>query len=284
MRLQLRWAWWGLPVWLILQSAAACADTVIHYPRPETGADHLSQYPLRLLQQALHGAERDYRVELYPVRMQQARALLRLENSEGIDVVTTMTSAEREARLQPIRIPLDKGVWGLRLLLINKASAGKFAAIASAAQLKPLLAGQGSNWPDTAILRGNGMRVYGAPAGYEVLYRMLETGNIDYFPRSVTEIWGEHQLHRDALMIEPALVLRYRTAVYFFVRKSDTRLAADLQNGLERMLADGSFEKLFQKFFGEQIRRAALKDRRVIDLVNPTAPALPLERRELWFY
>ncbi|UUZ49017.1 hypothetical protein LP420_00160 [Massilia sp. B-10] len=50
------------------------------------------------------------------------------------------------------------------------------------------------------------------------------------------------------------------------------------------MIADGSFEKLFQKFFGEQIRRAALKDRRVIDLVNPAAPALPLERKELWFY
>lgn len=282
--MQGQWARWILPIWLALQIAPACADTVIRYPRPESGADHLSQYPVRLLEQALQHAGRSYRVELYPVRMQQARALLRLENSEGIDVVTTMTSAEREARLQPIRIPLDKGVWGLRLLLINKAAAARFAGLASADQLKPMLAGQGSNWPDTAILRANGLRVYGAPASYEVLYRMLETGNIDYFPRSVTEIWGELKLHQDALMVEPSVVLRYRTAVYFFVRKGDTRLAADLHAGLERMIADGSFEKLFQKFFGEQIRRAALKDRRVIDLVNPAAPALPLERKELWFY
>jgi hypothetical protein len=282
--MQRRWARWILPMWLALQALAADGATVIRYPRPESGPDHLSQYPLRLLEQALRRAGQDYRVELYPVRMQQARALLRLENSEGIDVMTTMTSAERETRLQPIRIPLDKGVWGLRLLLINKASADKFAAITRAGQLKPLLAGQGSNWPDTAILRANGMRVYGAPGGYDVLFRMLETGNIDYYPRSVTEIWGEHQLHSDALMIEPSLVLRYRTAVYFFVRKGDTRLAADLQSGLERMIADGSFDKLFLKFFGEQIRRAALKDRRIIDLANPMAPALPLERKELWFY
>lgn len=301
--MQLRWGNWCaalpllrslamvLPSALVLWSAQSPAlaaggsgATVIHYPRPENGPDDLSQYPLRLLDQALRRSGHAYRVELYPVRMQQARALLRLENGEGIDVVTTMTSAEREAHLQPIRIPLDKGLWGLRLLLINKSHAARVGAIRHLDQLKPLLAGQGSNWPDTAILRSNGLRVYGAPASYEVLFRMLENGSIDYFPRSVTEIWGEHQFHGGALMIEPTLLLRYRTAVYFFVRKGDTRLATDLQAGLERMVADGSFDKLFQKYFGEQIRMAGLKDRRVIELSNPMAPALPLERKELWFY
>lgn len=282
--MRLRWEAWCIALLLALLPQLADGATVIHYPRPENGPDHQSEYPLHLLEQALRRSGHAYRIELYPVRMQQARALLRLENGEGIDVMTTMTSPEREERLLPIRIPLDKGVWGLRLLLINKESVAKFGAVTSVEQLKPLLAGQGSNWPDTAILRSNGLRVYGAPGSYEVLFRMLEHGSIDYFPRSVTEVWGELHFHGAALMIEPTLVLRYRTAVYFFVRKGDTRLAAHLQAGLERMIADGSFEKLFQRYFGEEIRQSGLKGRRVIDLANPMAPALPLERKELWFY
>ena len=70
----------------------------------------------------------------------------------------------------------------------------------------------------------------------------------------------------------------------FSVRKRDARLAANLTAGLEKMVADGSFDKLFQEHFGEQIRQAALKERRIIDLDNPMAPSLPLERKELWFH
>jgi hypothetical protein len=275
--------WLAILLTLAWLPAAVAADIVIRYPRPESNPDDRSRYPLRLLELALSRSDNDYRIEISPWRMQQGRALLQLEKNEGIDVLSTMTSTEREARLQAIRIPIDKGLIGWRLLLVERAKLGQMAHLRTLTELKNFSAGQGSDWPDTAILRDNGLPVYGTTS-YESLFSMLESGRIDYFPRSVTEIWAEADLHRKKLAVEPGIVLRYPTALYFFVRKEDTRLAADLNVGLERMIADGSFDRVFQEFFGDMIRRAGLRERHVIDLNNPLMPdSMPLARKNLWF-
>jgi hypothetical protein len=274
--------------WLLLIAALtapplASAEVVVRYPRPESGPDERSVYNQRLLELALERAYITYRVEQYPVRMLQGRALLRLQNGDGIDVVSTMTSVEREANFLPIRIPLDKGLIGWRLLLINRAQLSKLGSLSSLDDLKGFAAGQGSDWPDTAILRANGLNVYGT-SNYDSLFSMLESGRIDYFPRSVTEIWAEYELYQRRLAVEPSVVLHYPAAVYFFVRKNNTRLATDIAEGLEKMIADGSFEKLFQEYYGEMIRKSALKERRVFELKNPLMPkTLPTGRKNLWF-
>lgn len=261
----------------------ASAEIVVRYPRPESNPDERSLYTQRLLELALHRTNPSYRVEQHPVRMLQGRALLRLQNGDEIDVVSTMTTSEREANFTPIRIPLDKGLIGWRLLLINKSQAAKLKGVRTLDDLKHLTAGQGSDWPDTAILRANGLPVYGT-SNYEALFNMLESERIDYFPRAVTEIWSEVGLYQERLAVEPSLVLRYPTAIYFFVRKDNTLLAADITSGLEKMIADGSFEKLFQDFFGDMIRKSGLKERRIVDLKNPLIPkSLPLGRKNLWF-
>jgi hypothetical protein len=268
----------------LLAPLLAHAEVVVRYPRPESGPDERSRYTLRLLELALDRAYTTYRVAQHPVRMLQGRALVRLEANDGIEVVSTMTTAEREAKLLPIRIPLDKGLIGWRLLLINKAQASKFGALRSLDDLKLLTAGQGSDWPDTAIMRANGLNVYGT-SNYEALFSMLESERIDYFPRSATEIWAELPLYQQRLMVEPSVVLRYPTAIYFFVRKGNTQLAADITAGLEKMIADGSFEKLFQEYYGDMIRKSSLKDRRVFDMKNPYMPKdMPIGRKNLWYH
>ncbi len=268
----------------LLAPAAAFADTVVTYPRPETAPDERSRYTQRLLELVLQRAYLTYRVELHPVRMQQGRAIVRLKNNEGIDVISTMTSIERENDMLPIRIPIDKGMIGWRLLLINKNSEARFKAVSTLAALKKMTAGQGNDWPDTAIMRANGLNVYGT-SNYESLFNMLESERIDYFPRAVTEIWSEAELYEQRLMVEPGIVLRYPTALYFFVRKGNARLAIDIREGLEKMIADGSFEKkLFQEYYGDMIRRSSLKGRRVFELKNPLVPpGMPFDRKNLWF-
>lgn len=269
---------------LLAMPVRAAADAfVVRYPRPESNPDQRSRYPLRLLERALARSEHQYRIEISPLRMQQGRALLRLEKDDGIDVVSTMTSADREARLHAIRIPIDKGLIGWRLLLVERSRLGRLKGLRSAAQFRNFSAGQGSDWPDAAIMRANGMLVYGT-SSYEALFSMLGNGRIDYFPRSITEIWDEVDLHRDQLAVEPGIVLHYPTAMYFFVRKGNDQLATDLAAGLEKMIADGSFERLFQESFGDMIRRAALRERHVIEMHNPLMPdTLPLARKNLWF-
>lgn len=260
--------------------AAGTATTVV-FPRPETDTDVRSMYPARLLQLALNRSGRNYKVQLSALRMPQGRGLLRLKNGEGVDVVCYMTSAEREASLLPIRIPVDKGLIGWRLLLVRAENA---ATLGGVERIKSLTAGQGSDWPDTTILRENGFKVY-ATMTYDSLFSMLANKRIDYFPRSVSEIWQEVELHGPNLAVAEGIVLRYPSATYFFVRKDDTRLAADITAGLERMIADGSFEKLFQQFYGDLVKRSALRERQIIDLHNPMLPGgIPAARKSLMYH
>lgn len=269
-----------LSIGLLMPFAGHAADTVVWVPRPESMFDNRTSFTTAVLQEALARSGKAYRVEQHPVRMQQGRALLRLQAGDGIDVVSTMTSREREARVQPIRIPLDKGLLGWRLLLVSKQRT--MPALRTLGDIQPLVAGQGSDWPDFDILRANGLKVYGT-SNYPSLFSMLASGRIDYFPRGLTEIWDEQQFYRTRLAIEQGVVLRYPTALYFFVRKGNTVLERDIAAGLERMLADGSFNRMFEREYGAMIRKADLRSRRVIMLHNPVMPVLPLERKSLWF-
>ena len=267
----------------LAQPPCAMGATVVYYPRPESGPSEPARYGQKLLEEVLKRAGGNYRVERYLVRMHQVRAIEHLKSGEGIDVLNTMTSIAREQDMLPIRIPIDKGLIGWRLMLIRQSQAATFGAVTSLDDLKKLTAGQGKDWPDTQVLNAGGLRVYGT-SDYTSLFKLLENGRIDYFPRGVTEAWADLALHPHNLMVEPTIALRYPTAIYFFVRKGNTRLAADISAGLEKMIADGSFEKLFQEYYGATIRRARFKDRRIFELPNPVQPpGMPLERKNLWY-
>ena len=68
------------------------------------------------------------------------------------------------------------------------------------------------------------------------------------------------------------------------VNRKNTRLAHDIRVGLEKAIRDGSFHKLFQQYFGAQIRKAHLETRTVIELQNPLQPPeTPSIRPELWY-
>jgi hypothetical protein len=57
-----------------------------------------------------------------------------------------------------------------------------------------------------------------------------------------------------------------------------------LEDGLRQMLKDGSFDKLFLKYYGEDIRRANLESRKVFTIKNPfLSSKTPFEDSRLWF-
>ncbi|NYE63347.1 hypothetical protein FHW58_004577 [Duganella sp. 1224] len=269
-----------------LAAAPARAATLVRYPQSEeeghdSGREH---YPLRLLRLALARAGHDYALEPTAVMMRQNRALAELQAGRVVDVLWTMTSQQRERDLLPVRIPLDMGLIGWRLLLIRQRDAARFGAIRKPAALQALDALQGHDWPDTDILRANHYRVQTA-SDYAGMFKMLESGRVDYFPRAVFEVWHEAAAFAgQGLTVAPGLALHYPSAFYFFVRRANPALAAAIQGGLESMLADGSYLRVFQDYFGELTARSALATRRVFELRNPLLPAAtPLGQRELWY-
>ena len=195
-----------------------------------------------------------------------------------------VTDRQREASgLLPVRIPIDRGLMGWRLLLVRRSELAPWAQVRSLKALGERLAGQGHDWPDTAILRANGLKV-GTSSGYDALFRMLAAGRVDYFPRSILEIDAEMAGGRHPeLAIAPNLMLQYPAAAYLFVSPTRPDLAAELKAGLEAAVADGSFLRLHREQYGAVIKAHPISPDRVLRLSNPLLPPeTPIQRRELW--
>lgn len=258
----------------------------INIPRLDVKVDPNEAYIQELLKQIILHSPRPYKVVATQGRMLQGRSIYEMTKPDGIvDILWSMTTDDREKKLIPIRIPIEKGLIGWRIGLITSKMKTAFAGIKKLDDLKPYAAGQGIDWPDVDILKANKLTVFTSNA-YDPLFAMLEAGRFDYFPRSIFEIWGDLANHRQhQIEVEQNIILHYPTACYFFITPRRPKLAEDLRIGFEKIIANGVFERLFQKYNQASIERANLKQRTIIYLKNPllTPTSMPLHRPELWF-
>lgn len=278
---------WALGILLMITELFCPAAEVVRYPALSAAHDPNRAYVVAVLQLALAKSGKSYDLVSDPtIPMQQGRAIAEARSATGkVDVIWTMTTKEREAQLLPIRIPIDKGLLGWRIPLLDANRTDLLSELATLTDLQRWKAGQGHDWPDTEILRSNGLNVV-TSCCYDTLFSMMLAGRFDYFPRSIMEIWVDIANHPTMpLVADSHVVIHYPAAAYFFVSPRRPRLAKDLQTGLERAIADGSFEAVFQAQLGPYIERAQLGRRRIIELTNPLldVTSLPLERPELWY-
>jgi ABC-type amino acid transport substrate-binding protein len=266
---------------LLLGACTVHAGAIV-YPRVQES--HYENYFVKVLQLAVEKAAAGDVLKPSNVRMEKGRAFLELERGAGVDVVWAVTTREREKSHLPIRIPLDKGLAGWRIFLVNKKDKDKFRDVKELAELRPFVSGQGAGWPDVDIFRANGLAVI-TGFNYEGLFKMLQAGRFDYFPRSIMQAWGEERQHRgNDLAVDQYLALRYPSAIYFFVNKNNPALARRLEDGLRAAIKDGSFDKLFHEYNDAAIRRSALGNRTIIQLTHPGLPDhMPVDHKALWF-
>lgn len=219
-------------------------------------------------------SERDY---------SQARWIHLVQNSSDNFVIWTMTDKEREQLLRPIRVPLFKGLFGYRVLLIRDNEQQRFDRIADVTGLAQLLAGQGTHWPDTPIMQHNGLRVTTAETT-ESLFRMINARRFDYFPRGISEAWFElAQRNEKNLVVEKNILLHYPAALYFFVNKNNEALAKRIERGLEMLIDNGQFDEFFYKHPRVSSGLERITNRHVIHLENPfLPPETPLGNPRYW--
>lgn len=264
-------------------TAIAAPLRVVH-PQVESRNDLRAGFPLAVLELALERSGVPYALSESATPMQQGRALRALKQGRLLDVVWTVSTPERERGLRPVRIPIDRGLIGWRVLLVQADQLPRYASIRRIGDLAPYVAVQGHDWPDLAVLRANGLRTVANPT-YEGLFAMLRYGRIDYLPRGAGEVRAELALLGDGrIAIEPHLLLHYPLPLYFFVHADNERLARAIEDGLERAIADGSHAALFDAAYGGDIESLGLRTRTVIPLSNPQLPpATPVGRPALWF-
>lgn len=270
---------------LLLATPSYGALWTITYPRPIDDSDVRSEYPIALLKLALDKTGVNYNFRPSDRILLSAKAMRQLRENREVNVVWSMTDAQREKDLLPIRIPIAKGLIGLRVFVINDDNKSRFTNINSKNELLNLVALQGEEWPDTKILQANGFNVVTVP-DYKEAYSLLIQGKGDFFPRSVIEVLAEiaEEGKERALSIEPSMAIYYPTAMYYFVSKSNPTLARLIETGLNRAIEDGSFDALFNASNKPILEQLNMSERTVYTLENPLLPPkTPLTNDALWY-
>ena len=241
-----------------------------------------SEYVLDVLQLALGYSEYQFELKGSGGHFPTPRNFRFLAKQQEINLLWTSTSIEREKDFLAIRIPLLKGLLGLRLPMVLSSRKQRFN-IRSLPQLKQFTAGQLQSWVDAKVLKHNKLQVTGSPT-YPALFKMLAAERFDYFPRAITEIWQEIENTPELpLAVADGFALYYPTAMYFFVNKANYFLHDELNKGLNKAIRDGSFDKLFYQYHRQFIEKSQLQQRNIIILDNPFMPQdSPFERKELW--
>ena len=266
-------------------SMVEAATWTITYPRPIDDSDARAQYPIALLKLALDKTGVNYELRPSDRILLTGKAMRQLRENREVNVVWSMTDSQREKELTPIRIPIAKGLIGLRVFVINENKKTKFDDVLSLTDMRKLIPIQGEEWPDTKILQANGFNVFTVPE-FRKAYDMIKQGKGDFFPRSVMEVDAELEVEgrRNNLYLEPSMALYYPTAMYYFVSSSNKTLANLIETGLNRAIEDGSFDALFESTYAPILASLGVNERKIFTLENPLLPIeTPLTNSALWY-
>lgn len=211
----------------------------------------------------------DYSIESSPP-MEQGRVFTELGSGALVNVVIAGISKVREQDYHPILIPLDKGLLGFRICLVNNTRVS-FEDVHTLKDFskRDILIGVGTHWPDRQIYEANGLKVLSTPL-YENLFDMLEKRRFDCLPRSVNELDVEIKAHLSQNFIaEESIALIYPSADFMFVSKAHPRLKERMAFGIKKAFDTGEFSRLFERYYSEILQKYNFYNRKLLILENP---------------
>lgn len=258
---------------------ALAAPQAVRFPGRGEAGDYRFDFGAELLALCLEKSGGDYRLEVLQ-GMNQPRG--REAARQGrIDVVMLPNTAQDTAPLVPVKLPLRRGLLGVRLLLARAELADRLTHVETSEQLKrEFTLGYGRGWLDAEVMQALGFRVeFGST--YAGLFDMLRAGRFDFLTRGVNELAAERRdprLAGSGMVVVPGIALYYPLDDYFWVRPARPRLHADIDRGFRRALADGSYAALFERHHAAAMAEAGIEHRSVLHLQGyPVPPGTPLE-------
>lgn len=258
---------------------------VVRYP----ASDHVPTYTKRVnyfvevLDLALKKSGRTYRLEKLTTPLLLENRSKNNIKQNFYDIHWMNAKAVLELDLQPIAIPLCKGLTGWRIVFIRPESQRDFSKIKNFKDLNKFTAIHGHDWPEKYLYQHSHMRQKLAN-NFKSLFLMLHRKRGDYLSRSVLEIFEEENVFPELnLTIEQELSIYYPAAYYFYVAKDNTELAKAIESGLKTAIADGSFDEIFNRYFAEVIKKANLTNRRIIQIPFADADFIDQSNPDFWY-
>lgn len=267
----------------------AIAEEIVIHPHIKEEQSSRFEDLIEILDIAMLKTQTDfgpYQLRSSTSDMTESRLLHEVKSGNKVNVIWSSTSPQKEEDLRVIRIPLRKGLLGYRLSFIHKDEQAKFNQVHTITDLKAFHIGQGMGWGDIRLYENSDIIVEQAP--YQSLFKMIAPKRFDLFPRGINEIYKELEIFGEAnpkLAIEKSFAIYYPWPYYFFTSKNNESLALRIEVGLKRMIADGSFDRIFLKYNHVAIQKAKLSERKLIHLKNPFLPKnTPLDDAKLWYF
>ena len=276
---------------LLIAAAPAPPPMTYTYHPPESSLDVRYIYHWEILRTALEKTTPKWGpYKMVPSeRMTEQRQAFEMKNKTGrLTVMYLSTTPDFERNLIPIHIPVDRNLGGYSVFLIRKGEQPRFDSVKSLDDLRKFTWGLGLGWIDVGILNANGFRVV-TGSDYDGLFEMLVHKRFDVLLRAAIEVLDEVDRRKETLKdleIEKNLVLYYPLPMYFWFPKTDEgrRLAARAEEGMRMMIADGTYDRIFDHYQRHKIEQLHLKTRKIFSIRNPNVgPETPFADKRLWF-
>nr|WP_324257653.1 hypothetical protein [Cellvibrio fontiphilus] len=240
-------------------------------------------YQVRLLRLALEktrASHGEFRIVRVKARFSTPRVRRELSRGKIINVQVgpwRRLSQSLDRGADPairIDIPIDKGLWGYRHVIIRRENLARFAAIEGARELRQMLAGQVRGWVDIDIYRANGFRVADS-SNIGNLLAMLNAKRYDYVPMGIVEaplLLASKGEKAEQMLVAPAPLIYFPLPFVFYLSIHEPEMAQRLEQGLRVAQADGSFDALFAQTFAAELEMIRAYQGGYIQLDNPLLP------------
>ncbi|GAA0854255.1 hypothetical protein [Aliiglaciecola litoralis] len=260
----------------IVSPVAASQLTVI-YPKAQSELDPRQAYFIALLDLALECTREsygEYKLELYDENLPPSRIPLLIKKNRLINIMSSPVTGYLNDSMRAIPFPLLRGIQGVRISLLHKDNQHVFSQISKVQDMQKLVFGFGLGWVDALIFQEAKLRV-DTSVNYDSLFAMLSNKRIIAFPRGANEVLPElvrfQQVHSN-LIVDQYAVIYYPLPVYFYVNKDNDILATRILEGLTCAANQGSFQQLFDQYYGDHLNQLNLENRKVFVLKNHHLP------------
>ncbi|WP_243311638.1 transporter substrate-binding domain-containing protein [Fundidesulfovibrio agrisoli] len=272
----------------VLYSGQALAEKLSIYVQSD---QHLA-FAREICIEALNKAGLDATFEMFPVA---AENRLDAEMASGklhlsfIPPNANRLALEGRQLIAAIRVPLERGLLGWRVCLVRGNDKDILKGVTSVEALRRFRVGQGYGWGDIDVYAGAGITVVEAPfSSQSAPLRALASGHFDLLPMGTSEFEAFLERAKEeglGIVADSHIVIHYPWFRFIWVSRTAPNAAIlleSLERGLDIMVRDGSFIRIFEQYKGK-IDTAWVRRRTMIELASPYAQAsdIPAKYRHL---
>ncbi len=229
-------------------------------------------YTLEVLKLLAKASEDKYEpirlVQSQPI--EQGRAFEELNKGKYLNLVVMGNHAQREERIAPIYVPLDKAELGLRVCLVHSDNTALLKGVKNVKDTKErgLVFGTGMYWPDKAIIESNGLDTY-TSSSFKNLFTALKAKRFDCLSRSIAEAFKDVEKHGgNDLVVDEHIAFVYPLADFIYVKSPE--LKARFEYALQKTLKSGELQALKNSHITDELNETEFFSRKMIVLENPS--------------